>query len=384
MPLYFLYNGNGGHTMTDQMDQVEINNKDNEDILKSKKTIDVGNDWVLPLMQRGVVVKLQIKQWSGICKLNPEDLGLTNYDESTYNFQKKYISLGTEKLFPPESLSNIRKIVTQAKQNLGEHSFNTLWGSFVPVSAFLEWEQNNNRLKNEFKEAVCNLGENYNNILTQVKEDYRSMAYDVWHRLYPNQGAPTESFISDYIAKQIEKIPDVTTLLMSFDYKEDYYSVALPGLVEQQISIVEEEKRNQEFLDEKTQNKIIAEKRINEIFIEKREEMIGSFLEDTILGLRKHIGKICDEVLLSLSKNENSINKKHQHKILNMLKKVEYLNFYYDKEVEEMLDDLKKDVLKPNVERVDENVIIKLTNISNKVKEEINPDFNENIEFMDF
>jgi len=354
-----------------------------ENNIIKKHSHEIGNEWIIPLMQKGLVVDLKIKKWSGTTKLNADDLGLTNYDESTKAFQEKYINLGQERLFPPEALSNINYIASRGRKNLRDHSFETLWGNFVPIDAFLEWEEENKNIKNDFKEAVKTLGDDYYKILQQVSDDYSKIAYDVWHRLNPNVRQPPKAFVDEYVSKQIAKIPDVVDLMMLFNYQEVYYSITLPGIMEKQITIVEEERQNQEFMSEKLRLRTEAERRINEIFVEKRQDMIDSFLKDTVYSLRKYIHKICDEVLLSIGKKDNKVNKNHKQKISNMLKKVENLNFCHDEEIEEMLLDLKKDVLKPNNELVEENIIVKLTNISKKVKDTINENFNENIEFTE-
>ena len=368
---------------TEDITEDTTEEKNDYSFLESRGTRDIGNEWALPLMCQGVIVKLTIKQWSGVAKLEPEDLGLTNVDQSTFEFQKKYINLGSEKIVPPKYLRDIKCVVARAKNNLKDHSFQTIWGDFVPISAFLNWEEQNIEIKKDFKEAVCRLGDNYDSIIMDIRKDYRNMAIDVWHRLHPNKGNPTEAFIQEYVNKQVFKIPDVTDLIMNFDYKDSYFTISLPGIVEKQTTMMQEEIKKQELLEDKTEREIEAQRRIQEIFVEKRKEMMDSFLKDTVFSLRKHIGEICDEVLLSISKNENKINKKHQNKIMSMLEKIETLNFCHDTKIEDMLVDLRKDVIKPNNERVDENVIIKLTNISNKAKEYINPDFNENVEFMD-
>ena len=99
------------------------------------------SDWVLALMTKGIIVDLRISRWRGFTSLNYDDLGIKFDDKKSEEFARKYIKLGNQKLFPPDILNEMNEFDYLAKRNLYTYSFDTVWGKFVPFTAFDEWER---------------------------------------------------------------------------------------------------------------------------------------------------------------------------------------------------------------------------------------------------
>lgn len=96
------------------------------------------SDWALALMSQGVIVKLSLCRWRAKIKLESETLGLRFVDEDGSGFMKDYIRLGDQKLLPPEVLKEIETLERRARETLVTYSFGTVWGRFVPFTAFDE------------------------------------------------------------------------------------------------------------------------------------------------------------------------------------------------------------------------------------------------------
>lgn len=344
------------------------------------------NNWALALMSQGIIVKLSISRWRATAPLRSDELGLKFNDNEGVDFMKKYVVLGYEQLLPPQIRSELNIIDFRARNTLKEYSFDTVWGRFVPYSAFDAWERENNIIRNDFFEAAKAIGLKYDEIIQTVKDEYRKMAKDVWTRLYHNQGNPTESFIEDYISKVISKIPSRTDMVASFKYDVTYFIIPMPSMIEDNISRAREIQmaRENKELENTIQNN--TKRRISEEYFKRKQELIDSFLEATVTSLRTHISELCEGVLMTIKQDatRNDINKIQLNKIKRMIDKVKLLNFHDDNEVSKILEDLSTEVNKFKGERDKDIIVEKLQQIVEMGKKEFIPkNFNPTIGFLE-
>jgi len=349
-------------------------------------TEQVRNDWALALMSRGLIVRLTVSRWRAKVKLDFNKLGLKFVNDDSLNFMRKYINLGTQKLLPPEELAQMETIERRARYNLKNYSFDTIWGRFVPMTAFDEWKSNNDVIYEDFKECALSFVTRYDNIIETVKRDYRSMAIDVWARLYPeDKYGATDSFIENFVDEVVSKIPSKEEILKTFKYELVYISIPMPSVVENNIAKAQEVRRKSEMDDFALDLEKETKQRIASEYIKRKEELIDGFLESTVTSMRKYVGDLCDNVLRSMN-NQTKVGKITQHhitKINGMIKKVKLLNFYGDEEISGLLKELGEEVDKFSDQR-DNNVIInKLSEIVDAGSKDFAPDFNDAISFME-
>lgn len=344
------------------------------------------NDWALTLMSQGIIVRLSVSRWRAKAPLSHHELGLRFSDEESTSFMKKYIQLGRENLLPPSVMAEIESIESRSRQALKEFSFPTVWGYFIPYTAFSDWEIINNQIKQEFLDASLKIGEKYDEIIGIVKNDYKSMAKDVWLRLYPNQGEPTASFIEDFISKIVSKIPSRSDIVASFKYDVTYFIIPMPSLIEENLAKAQKtriEKENKIFENTLEQE---TKKRISEEYIKRKQELIDGFLEATVAGMRKYISELCDSVLqsLTLSAPQKDMTIPQRNKIKRLIKKVEQLNFHGDKEIAELLKELDIEIDKFKGERDKNIIVVKLQKIIEMGEKEYLPkDFDDSIASLD-
>lgn len=319
---------------------MEINGKD----------IDINTfreNWAIALMARGMVVKIKISRWRAQSSLTYDKLGLKFHDEKSSDFASKYLRLGSKKLLPPEILREVDRIELDAKANLSMYSYDTVWGRFVPYTAFNEWHKTNEECKTKFYEAAKELVNKYDDIIKMVKADYRNLAIDVWQRLYPDAGgSPTESYIQNFIDGIIREIPSKEDIMGSFKYVVTYLSIPLPSFMQDEVSkadLIKRENDGKNFASdlEKTIKSQIA----NE-YLKKKGELIDSFLDATVKEMRFNIAELCESVIASMkSSGENKINLKHVDKIRNIVKKVRMLNFQDDREIVNHINSIERELL---------------------------------------
>lgn len=352
------------------------------------KEIDIKqyrNDWALALMSQGIIVRLSISRWRGTAPLNTEDLGLKFLDKDSALFMKKYVRLGTEKLLPPEVIGEIESIEFRARNRLREFSFETVWGRFVPYTAFNEWERENAQIRTDFMEAAKVLGERYNEIIDMVKKEYLKMAKDVWARLYPEGGNPTESFLEDFVSRIVSKIPSRNDIIASFRYDTTFFIIPMPSLIEENVSKARQIRMDLETKELEHTLEGETKKRVAEEYLKRKQELIDSFLEATVSSMRNYIAELCDTIIQSMSNSsQKDITKTQKNRIKNMIGKVKMLNFHNDKEIACLLKDLDMEIDKFKGER-DKNVVIrKLQEIVKVGAEEFLPsDFNPAISYLE-
>lgn len=349
------------------MSTIQVNGRD----------IDVSqfrNDWALVLMSQGIIVKLAMSWWRAKAPLKADELGLKFSDKDTSSFMQKYVKFGTESLLPPEIVSEIQYIESKARDNLNEHSFDTIWGKFVPYTAFAEWQDADKLIRQDFFQAAQNLCDKYDSILAIVRQEYRKMAKDVWLRLYKNS-EPTESFIEDFVSKIISKIPSRTKIFASFAYETTYFIIPLPSLIEENMSKADDIKKQREIKNFNIELEKDTKKRIAEEYIKRKQEYIDGFLEATVNSMRTYVADLCDNVLQSINRigEKKDVSKKQRDRIKTIIKKVKLLNFHDDTEISHMLKDLESEVDKFKGERDKGIIVDKLQKISDLSKEEFLP-----------
>ena len=335
------------------------------------------NDWALALMSRGVIVRLTISRWRASTKLTADELGLKFVDDKSLVFMRDYINLGKCKLLPPEIINEMDTLERRARSCLIEHSFDTIWGKFVPNTAFEEWEVRNRETHDDFLKWANELGLKYDDILSEVKKDYRNMAKDVWARLYPSDptGA-TESFIEGFVAKIIAKIPSRVDVVSSFKYETTFFVIPMPSLVEENLARAQDIKRESELQDFQAELDKRVKQRIADEYINRKRELVDGFLESTVTSMRKYVSELCDGVLQAINKKASvdKVTINEVNKLKKMIKKIRYLNFYNDAEVNGLLKDLEVEVDKNAGDRSDGAIIDKLKQITEISSQEFQPE----------
>jgi len=335
--------------------------------------------WAVALMTKGVIVKLTIRQWNAKSSLKPEDLGIRFSNSDVRKFMNKYVYFGNEKLLPPDVIKEITYIANSARINLNNHSFDTLWGHFVPNTAFASWHEKNEVIRQDYIKAAKRLVERYDDIITIIRRDYAVMARDVWNRLYPNdQGGATDAFIEDFVFKVVDKIPSPASMIKKFGYEITYFTVPLPSFIEDDITRAETTKAERQ---EKTATKHLeaqlereTRKIIEEEYRERKKDMIDSFLSATVSSIRGHLSELCDDLIKSIARSPKGIRKTHVRRINKMIKDVNLLNFHNDEDISKILDELKREIIKFDGDRNDDYVMGRLTKLVEVAQEEFVPD----------
>lgn len=342
-------------------------------------------EWALALMEKGVIVDLTITQWRGTAKLSPSDLGITYSDPEIKDFMDKYIRLGTERLLPPAIRAELSRLTNLGRSCLENHSFDTVWGRFVPFSVFELWYDENQTLQRMYYNYASEFAARRNEIAGMIANEYRKMATDVWRRIYPSSGEAPESFITQFTDNIVAKIPDENEMLTMFKYEATFLSIPLPTIIQQNIEQAKSIERESVKKDYEAELERRARQRITDEYVTKKQEIIGGFLNSTVNYLRKCIQDLCLDALDSLGKARvKGLGLQQKTRILNVIEKVEKLNFYNDEEINKIIAELRMETLRVKGEDDKEDLVATLQRIVEVTSEEFTPkDFNPSVDYLE-
>ena len=348
----------------------------------------VKENWILGLMQKGLIVQLSMKRWRATARLSPDDLGIKFINDDSVNFSKRYLYLGLQLLLPPEVLKNFACLENKGRLLLKNMSFDTPWGRFVPETALDEWESQNRIIHDDYMLAAREFGDGYDEIVDLVRADYRLFAKDVWARLYPqNKDGVTDSFIEHFVQRVVEKIPPRADIVSSFNYNYIYFEIPMPASLQAEVLKANEIKRADELAESDLKIKQETKRRLAGVYLEKKEQLLDTFLESTVEEIRGQVAELCTSVLEAMTKTQlknKEVTLSQKNKIRTMIKKVKNLNFYDDKAMTELVKDLDKEVEKVKGESSAEIITDRLNKIVEVSTEDLNPEkFNPAVDYLE-
>lgn len=334
------------------------------------------SDWALALMSKGVIVDIKISYYRGTERLLPFDVG---WKQDLSREEKEHIKLGVKNILPSEFTKEIAQIEGMARKNLSFYSHKTLWGQFVPYITFNTWYNKHKEIQSLFEEFKSATYDKYDLIVQHSRSIYRELACKVWQKNY--EGEPTESFISDYIYKTLKLFPERDKLCNSMSMNIDYFQIPLPSFLSENIVIADQHIRDNEIKNAEHQLTLQSKELINSYYVSKKQQMIDSFLNDTVLDLRKYVYEYCQNILEFLNKKDEKVQLSVFQKegLIKTIEKFEHLNFYNDKEIDSKLNQLRTELIKPGRDCDGEKIKFHLEEILNKSSEDFDPFQNKTI-----
>lgn len=179
-------------------------------------------DWSV-FLQKGVIVDIQIRRYRGMTTLDFAELGIN--EESSADLKKflsSYIRPGQKRLIPASIEGHLRSLESQARQNLKEHSFPCEalgeGGKFVPVSAYRDFKEENERLCEEFYRVRDEFAENYDSIIEKVRRDYKVLAENLYRQSHPEAKRLNRKFVNQFVDSIVSQIPPKEDIVATFTY----------------------------------------------------------------------------------------------------------------------------------------------------------------------
>lgn len=303
-------------------------------------------NWAVPLMQQGVIVKLEIGRWRAEKKIDFKEI-LFDIKIENSKFFNEYFELGKKHLFPMKINRFLNGIETKARKCLKDFSLKTVWGRFLPHTSFQSWQEENEKIKKEYFEAAKKVFDDYAEIKKEVLEEY-SKYFDRFYAVYEDKmkskSLTLESFKKQMMASIEKSILSSDEFYSSFYYDAFYFYIPIPSIIEKEkletekikaeIEVVETEKKMRESLMKE--------------YVEKKSKYIDQFVLATAGQIRETILETVKQIRDGIENNFNGrITPGIKNKILDMIGTMKFLDFYDDYEIRNVMDKLKIDLEKP-------------------------------------
>ena len=319
--------------------------------LEPETLTPIDENWVLRLMQKGILIQLHIGYWRPYSRLSESELGISE-DGSV----KEYLQLGRKKLLPPEVVARLENIEKRARYALEENSFKCFWGRFVPVTAWNRWRDENEEIKSQFysirDEVISNLPES----IGQLRDIYAQMAMEAYKRSkYDFEAQVPDHYIETFISRCLEQIPSPDDMRRLFRYEEVYTYIPLPSQLKLQQGGSLEDAMHRQVAQEMDQHK---------------QEMVADFLAEINTSLRDTVIQVCQSVKDSIRRNDRLVPRSVMG-LRNLLSKLERLNFHDDDQLSKMIEDIRSEMDKPAGKRDIPNLDAVLSEVLASCREQI-------------
>lgn len=296
--------------------------------------------------KEGLVVDIDIGKWTAQAKLREEDLGIEISLE-----ERRFVSLGHQKLFPPEIVNQAARAEAKGRDALERLSFLSADGRFVPITAWEEWKAANEGAKKAFFAVRDEIRGRYDAILVDVQKEYVKRAESVYDRLEALAGkAPKEGkadWVAGYVTRLLGRIPKKEDILARFYWEEKYRYLRMPSEIEEELLRTEKLRRERDLLhyeNDDRREKVEAMNRAVVDQLKKEKEKIvqeqADFLTKTMLQQRQAIVEATAAAAAAIAKNRGKVLGSTVKALRNLVQKGRLLNFFDDPEVEQALSEI--------------------------------------------
>jgi hypothetical protein len=145
-----------------------------------------------------------------------------------------------------------------------------------------------------------------------------------------------------------------------YGFDVQLFQIALPGRMETDlVSLVEQ------------RDVIAARQKAAQEAGQKIRRDVESFVADCVASLREQTAKLCDDMLHSIANCETGVHQKTLNRLVRFIDQFKQMNFVNDTQMEEQLENVRKELLSKTAEEYRDNkrarghLIAGLTNLAN-------------------
>lgn len=286
----------------------------------------------------GVLVTLTVRRGRVTERLKAEDLGLSPTKETEAQLRKA-ASLGSKLLLPKEIVSELKSIEQAGRTALKRHSFETLFGHFVPCTAYAAW-------KEEYEVNRQRYYEVRNRAIADHDEIVQGM-YELWLELAPDlyRGAhlgadPPAGYAEEIAERMASKVLTREKIAESFSFDQTISRVPIPSEVEADMLDRERAARARRLGKERAELVEEYEKDLEAVYAE-RKDTVNAFADSIIAQMSQNVVTMCADIYKVL-KGKRVVASKTADKLRRLITEVRTCNFVDDEVTSERLDDVEK------------------------------------------
>jgi hypothetical protein len=302
-----------------------------------------------------VRVELSISFWRGKRTLTLADFGLDTAPREVQEQLKKRMTLGQHVLMREQDHRRLTSRASRARSVVYSRSLSTPWGQGLMLEReYPEVREQLSEIRQEFEEVTARVVDEYADMVEQVRRDARRKAHVAWAL---RRGVPAESillpadeefddaqaeaweadagdatiadvafeaFRNAYVARVLERLPDVETIRQSFSFEWTPTYIEPPATGEKGRALAELEARHEALMLEIDKIDAAAERekraaelrdlkeRIalkREIDDERRAKVQQEFDRQVEKTLTDFSGRICSSIAVAAGDLAESIRK---------------------------------------------------------------------------
>ena len=319
------------------------------------------------IMRDGFIVEVRIRRWRARKRLTLYELGIIPPDANAARAYDDLIDLGTSVLLPAQKLRDLETIERSARQCLKSCTFDTPLGRFLPYTSYPVWKTCNEEWKRRFYALRDEIAESYPQLWEELLAQYEQVARHSYFLLceqYAERGDESfgqnfpavEAFVQHFKLNLVARhIKSAEEFRETFRYEERFSRIQLDAGLGAEV-VAEPE----EILSEREARRAAAQKR-KELLLQmerdlveraraQKKTMIDQFMNSLMIQTRTITYDAVSSVLASIQK-EDTLQGRPVIQLRELIKKIEQLNFYQDRDIDRMLTNLHAIIEKPAKER---------------------------------
>lgn len=274
----------------------------------------------------GVLVDLTVRRGRVTERLRPEDLGLEPSAETEARLREAAI-LGSKLLLPREIVARLKAVEQAGRTALRRRAFATLFGHFVPCTAYAAWKADYERLRAEFHavrdDAVARHAE--------IVEGMRALWLDLAPRLYreAHQGAdPPDGHAETVADRMAGLVLPPERIAAAFQFDQRVRLVPIPSEAEADMLTQDRLRRERRLGAERAALVEDFERDVGAVYADRRAT-VQAFAADVQTQLAQHVARTCQDIHAALD-GRRAIPTKTAERLRRLLDDVGTLNFVDD------------------------------------------------------
>jgi len=281
------------------------------------------------LTREGVLITVSVRYWRAAKRLKAEDLGLDPKDITDL------ISLGHKKLLPREALEKFALIEGRAHSLIDSSTFPFLNGvaHFLPNKKLAEVTGKLSALETEFHEAHRDFISRYSLLRTQACRDW----WDAARKLVKDPSVLVATIEDSFPA------PDKMARYFTFDV--NLFQISVPERLGTDLITLADQ-----------QSIVNARQEAARSAADKISQDTDKFVADCVATMRQETAQICNEMLESMKGGKtDGVHQKTLNRLMTFIDQFKSLNFAGDHELENMLENARKELLSKTAEDYRDN-----------------------------
>ena len=267
-----------------------------------------------------VLVDITIGQWIAKNRWTAEEWGIESFSEISDPDAREAIEAvykyGERYLLPDEVRKRLTRLAMRGRKNVYRNSFETPFGRAIPVTAYADFHEEDERCKAAYIDLVDDVCDNLAVHLEEVTLAYRQQAVIAYRRLV---GAdindtghnPSQGFVVDFVTQILRAVPSPEAIRRKFYWRTTTRMVVLPSMVQaeqERIADLRTAGMHKRDLDEADlQAEVARRAAIADVLRDQAVDDCRKLAEDVTRQFNTHCWSVIEAARKSLETNDGTL-----------------------------------------------------------------------------